>query len=72
LLEEGRSALLEGALALGRALAVENRMPEPANMNEALIAPLSHRWGEALTPLREFSGEDAGDWRPIVESLQKI
>ena len=72
MLEEGRSALLEGALALGRALAVENRMPEPANMNEALIAPLSHRWGEALTPLREFSGEDAGDWRPIVESLQKI
>jgi hypothetical protein len=72
LLEEGRSALLEGALALGRALAVESRMPEPASTNEALIAPLSHRWGDALIPLREFLGDAAGDWKPIVERLQKI
>jgi len=72
LLEEGRSALLDGALALGRALAVENRMPEPASINGALIAPLSHRWGNALIPLREFSGNAAGDWKPIVERLQKI
>jgi hypothetical protein len=41
-------------------------------MNEALIAPLSQRWGDALIPLREFLGDAAVDWKPIVERLQKI
>jgi hypothetical protein len=73
MLEEARNALLEAVLPLGRALAVENRIPEPASLNEAFFAPLSHQWGGALTPLREFlSNESSSDWKPILEHLQKI
>jgi branched-subunit amino acid transport protein len=69
--EETRSPLLDAALCLGRAMAVEQRLPEPAGADEALLAPLSHCWGEALSELRSFTSDPAYPWQPVVESLEK-
>src|SRR5438132_617211 len=55
--EEARTALLEAVLPLGRALALENRLPEPSTLDETLLPPLAHQWREALTSLRHFAGD---------------
>jgi hypothetical protein len=52
--EEARAALLSAVQPLGRALAVEHRLPEPATAEEALLAPLSLCWHGALARLRPF------------------
>jgi hypothetical protein len=69
LAEEARGALLEAALSLGRGLAVEGRLPEPAALDDALLPPLSHCWKEALSPLRAFVADTAGAWRPAADAL---
>jgi hypothetical protein len=72
LLEEARSALLEALLPLGRALAIESRLPEPVQLNEVFLPPLALRWREALTPLRLFTSETTMPWRPVLESLSMV
>ena len=72
LLGEARDALLEAALARGRALAVESRLPEPASIEDALQPPLSHAWNNALQPLREFAADSATPWRTVWERLQQF
>lgn len=70
--EEARTALLDAVLPLGRALAVEGRLSEPANVQEALLAPLAHRWAGALTPLRQLVIDPAAPLGPVLELLQKL
>jgi hypothetical protein len=72
LCEEARTALLEAMLPLGRALAVERRLPEPAGTNELLLPPLAHHWQEALIPLRLFTSETTAPWRPVLDCLSKL
>ena len=70
--EEARSALLEAIHELGRALAVERRLPEPPALNDALQPPVSHGWGESLPVLRGFFKETASDWKPVAERLAML
>jgi hypothetical protein len=70
--EEARPALLEAIHTFGRALAVESRLPEPADTRAALQAPLSHAWGQALPSLRTFAAGTATEWRPVVECLCRM
>jgi len=72
LCEEARTALLEAMLPLGRALAIERRLPEPAGLNEILLPPLAHHWHEALIPLRLFTSETTAPWRPVLDCLSKV
>jgi SNF2-related domain/Helicase conserved C-terminal domain len=72
LMEEAREACLETVLLLGRVLAVENRLPEPAAMNEALQAPLSHYWAEALPAVSEFTATNSLPAAHVAKALQKI
>lgn len=72
LLEEARAALLDAALSLGRALAVEARLPEPASLDDTLLPPLSHAWKEALPTLRTFVGDTTRPWAPLAEDLNSI
>jgi superfamily II DNA or RNA helicase len=67
--EEARSALLEVVQPLACALAVENRLPEPASLDQALLAPISVCWKEALTPLREFTANAASPWKPVADRI---
>lgn len=71
LTEEARSPLLDAALALARALAVEARLPEPASLDDALFPPLSHRWKEALPALRSFAADPAQPWQAVIAALEK-
>jgi len=52
--EEARAALLDAVVPLGCALAVENRLPEPASLQDALLPPLGLVWKDALSTLRVF------------------
>jgi hypothetical protein len=71
LADEAREALFEASLQIGRALAVNNRLPEPGSINEALAAPLSFCWGNDLTVLRQFIASLAADWRPLQVALDQ-
>jgi ERCC4-related helicase len=68
--DESRRALLEAIHGVGRALAIEQHLPEPPDAADALLPPLSLHWGESLPLLREFHANPAAPWQPIVESLQ--
>lgn len=72
LLDEARAALSEAILPLGRALAIEHRLPEPARIDEALLAPLAHCWGSALADLRQFTADANAHWKPIYERLATV
>lgn len=72
LMEEAREASLESIFLLSRALAVENRLPEPNELNEALQAPLSIYWGEALPAVSEFATTPFSPATQVTGMLQKI
>jgi len=67
--EEARGPLLEAALALGRKLAVEGRLPEPATLDDALLPPLSHCWNDKLPALRGFVADTSSPWQPVADVL---
>jgi superfamily II DNA or RNA helicase len=69
---EARAPLLEAVLALGRALAVENRLPEPAALEETLLAPLSHCWAAVLPALRNLTASPAHPWQPVCHALGQL
>jgi hypothetical protein len=71
LTDEARAALLEAVHPLACALAVENRFPEPANLEQSLLAPLSTCWQATLAPLRLFITDPNAPWKPVAELLAK-
>jgi hypothetical protein len=54
---------------LGCALALQNRLPEPASSEHALLPPLSSCWKEALPLLREFTSDLARPCQPVLNAL---
>lgn len=70
--EEALMALRDAVLPLGCALAVENRLPEPAQLEETLLAPLSNHWGDALLELRRLAQDPATPWKPVADALAAI
>jgi hypothetical protein len=72
LTEEARAALLEAVLPLGRALAVENRLPAPASFQDALLPPLGLVWKDALSILRAFVQDASHPVLPAAAALERI
>ena len=72
LCEEARGALLEAVPPLGRALALQHRLPEPASLEDALLPPLSPCWKDALGLLRQFVADTAHPCQPILEALAPL
>ena len=70
--EEARDALLEAVLWLGRALAVENRLPAPAELKETLRPPLALCWGDALSVIQELASDPSSPPGPVSDILQKL
>lgn len=70
--DEVRAPLLDAALSLARALAIESRQPEPDTLDQALLRPLAAVWGEALAPLREFAAHPAEPWLPLATALERV
>jgi hypothetical protein len=69
---EARAPLLEAAQSAACALAVEHRLPVPAELNEALLPPFSQCWPEALPTLRSFAAEENQPWRPTADAVEKL
>ena len=67
--DETREVLLETIRLLGRAFAVENRLPEPTELNDVLLPPLSHVWKDSVVLLRNFVADAAQTWQPVLQSL---
>jgi hypothetical protein len=72
LAEEARAALLEAVEPLGCALAVENRLPEPPSLEDALLPPLASPWKSALPLLRSFLRDASHPIPPVVSALGQI
>lgn len=70
--DEARAPGLDATLALARALAIENRLPEPAKLEEAFVPPVSRIWGAALGSVHGFVRGSASPWRQAVDALQKL
>ena len=70
--EEARAATQSAIHELGRALAIENHLPEPANALGAVAPPLDAYWpgGEtALVTLRSFLADDTTAVQPVLAAL---
>lgn len=70
--EEARAALLEAVVSLGCALAVENRLPEPASLQDALLPPMGLVWKDALSILRDFVQDATQPVAAVVARLERI
>jgi hypothetical protein len=68
--DEARAPLLDAALILGRALAVESRLPEPGSLDDALTPPLAAAWGAHAVAIREFHAQPAADCKGAMEALR--
>jgi hypothetical protein len=67
--EEARAALLEALVPLIRGLALQERLPEPNSIQDALLLPVSRCWKTALPVIREFTGDPALSCAPVLEAL---
>ena len=70
--EEARGATQAAIHELGRALAIEHHLPEPANAFGALAPPLDAYWpgGETtLVTLRSFLADDTAAIQPVLAAL---
>ncbi|MCL5098090.1 MAG: DEAD/DEAH box helicase [Candidatus Omnitrophica bacterium] len=70
--EEARSALLDSIFDVGRALAIERRLPEPSDPKDVFLPPLSHAWAAALPLLKAFVQDPAADWKSVADSLAAV
>ena len=70
--EEARAALLDAVLPLGCALAVENRLPEPASMQDALLPPMGLAWKDTLSILRDFVQDASQPVAAAAAALNRI
>jgi ERCC4-related helicase len=70
--EEARPVLLETLRALGRAFAVERRLPEPSEVNDVIQPPLSHAFAGALPKFKAFLENSGTNWKPVAESLSDL
>jgi superfamily II DNA or RNA helicase len=69
--DESRGAILVALLSRARARAVENRLPVPTTVEEALQPPLAHLWGASLPVLRAYLTDATSPWRPVWETLTR-
>jgi hypothetical protein len=70
--DESRSALSDGILVIGKALAVENRLTEPKSIEETLLSPLALVWKEALPLLRAFVQDASHPINPVLGAVEKM
>ena len=69
LAEEARPPLLDAIHLHARGLAVEHRLPEPANLAAALLPPLAPLLGENFSVWQSFVSTEDGDWQASAAAL---
>ena len=68
--DEARAAALDTVLLLGRALAVQQHLPEPSTQDEALRPPLAHQWQPHGPSLRAFVENPSSPCADLLPALQ--
>jgi len=69
LLEEARDAVCKTISYLGQALAVEQHLPEPADLEAVVQAPWQILWGEQLSLIELFLNDGTRPWEPVAADL---
>ena len=64
--------MLDGIHELGKALAIERRLPEPAAVSDVLLPPLAQGWAEALPILADFVHNPQAASKPVAERLASL
>jgi hypothetical protein len=72
LLEEEREALLQSALCVSKALAVENRAPEPEKLEDAFRPPTSVFWAADLAQVCDFVADPSLPAAQVADTLQRF
>jgi superfamily II DNA or RNA helicase len=72
LLEEEREALLHGGFMLGKALSVENKVPEPGSLEDTLRAPYALFWGDSLPAIRDYASNPSAPAAPAANALRAL
>ncbi|MGH8471339.1 MAG: hypothetical protein ACREVJ_02530 [Gammaproteobacteria bacterium] len=67
---ESRQALLEALHALGSALAVEHRLPEPKGIEDLLTPSLAWCWGDKMGVVKESLANDHAAGEPLALALE--
>ena len=53
-------------------MAVENRLPEPAAIEDALQPPLAAVWGAPVAMLRDFASQPAAEGNALAGALDGL
>jgi hypothetical protein len=68
---EARAAALTAVLAQAKAMAAENRLPEPSDVGEALRPPLAYLWGDNRALAQAFVVDPAAPCAPLLDALAR-
>ena len=69
LTEEARPPLLDAIHLRARVLAMEHRLPEPADLAATLLPPFAQFFRNDLSVMRAFVAEADGDWQAVAKVL---
>jgi len=70
--EESQPAIAEATLLLARALAVENRLPEPRELSEVIAPPIGLCWNDAFPVIREVASRSPTQSPRVFEALERL
>ena len=70
--DEARTPLLDAALAMSRALAVENRLPEPGALEDALQPPLAAAWGQHARAVQDYARQPDADGQALSQAMEEL
>ncbi len=72
MIEEACESLMGATLFLGRAFAVENRIPEPSELKEVLTRPGSCGWKENFPIIQQFAANPGLNWKMTTDILGRL
>ena len=70
--DEAREPLLAAALAIGCALAVENRLPEPGSLADVFSPPLAAAWGKHAIAIQDFLAQSGADGCRAARAMEEL
>jgi superfamily II DNA or RNA helicase len=70
--DEARPPLLDAALAMSRALAVEARLPEPGALDDVLSPPLAAAWGQHAIAIRDYFAQPNADRHRAIRAMEAL
>ena len=70
--DEARAPLLDAALAMSRALAVEARLPEPGALDDVLSPPLAAAWGRHAIAIQDFLAQPGADGNRAAGAMAEL